>query len=65
MQTVEEGAAPIRLASQNGYSDIVRLLLIHNAEVNIQDKEEYTPLLMATQDGHIEIVRILIDAGAN
>jgi len=45
--------------------ETVKLLLEHNADVNIADKNKDTPLIMACFKGHIEIVKLLLEHNAN
>jgi Ankyrin repeats (3 copies) len=52
----------LRIASQRGYLEIVRLALKYGADVHAKD--DYS-LLAATERGHTEIVKLLLDAGAD
>ncbi|CAG2225741.1 unnamed protein product [Mytilus edulis] len=61
------------MASQEGYTDIVNLLLEKNPDVNLCGKNErnpdvnlcnkdgYSPLIMASIGGHTDIVRLLLE----
>jgi ankyrin repeat protein len=41
------------LATEHGYTEIVKLLLLeHNADINIKNNEEYTSLMLASRDGY-------------
>ena len=58
-------------ASDEGYADVVRLLLDNKADPNIPFKidEEYelngeTALFFAARKGHVNIVKLLLDYGA-
>jgi len=44
--------------------DILRLLLRHGADVNVQDDAGQTPLHIASRHGNIEVLHELIHAGA-
>jgi hypothetical protein len=44
--------------------EIVRLLIQHKANVDVQDAYKSTPLHLATRAGNIEVVKILLEAGA-
>ena len=60
------GVTPMFIASQNGYLEIVDLLLEAGADVNTAHKESgLTPLWIAAQQGHSEIIRRLLKAGAD
>ncbi|XP_029999208.1 KN motif and ankyrin repeat domain-containing protein 1-like [Sphaeramia orbicularis] len=48
------------LAVSHGRMDMVRALLAHGAEVNIQDDEGSTALMCASEHGHVEIVKLLL-----
>jgi len=53
-------------ASENGYTEIVKLLLTAGADVNAADKTEgVSPLLMTSLYGYTEIVKLLLTAGAD
>ena len=53
------------LASIGGYTDIVRLLLVRDTDLNIQNRDGYTALMYSSMYGYIDIVRLLLDRGAN
>lgn len=48
------------LAVSHGRMDMVRALLAHSADVNIQDDEGSTALMCASEHGHVEIVKLLL-----
>ena len=50
------------IASQNGHSEIVSILLRANADPSIAKKHGWTPLMIASQNGHKETIDLLIDA---
>jgi hypothetical protein len=54
---------PLRLASRSGHLEIVRLLLDHGAEVNIQDKRNWSPYEEAKSHGQQDVLRLLRDYG--
>lgn len=57
---------PLHLASIDGHTDVVRLLLSGGADVNIADRFFLeTPLHLASRVGRLEVAALLIDAGAN
>ena len=53
------------MASDRGYVDIVRILLEHKANVNLQDEDGYSALHYACICQHTEIAKLLITHGAN
>uniref|UniRef100_A0A0G4HJE4 Uncharacterized protein n=1 Tax=Chromera velia CCMP2878 TaxID=1169474 RepID=A0A0G4HJE4_9ALVE len=55
------------LASTNGHTDIVRLLIDAKTNVNLRYQAENgdTALMKSSEKGHTEIVRLLVDAKAN
>ncbi|KAH8649867.1 ankyrin repeat-containing domain protein [Xylariales sp. PMI_506] len=64
---------PLSCAAQNGHTAIVRLLLEHNADVNLEverrighdEGELITPLCLAIEKGHEAIMRLLLEKGGN
>jgi hypothetical protein len=56
---------PLHLAARYGYLDVLRLLLDHGAEVDIEDFFANTPLHEALNHGQAEAAAILIAAGAD
>jgi len=53
------------LASWNGHTEIVKLLIKAGANINLQGYKNTTALIGASQSGYTEIVKLLIKAGAN
>lgn len=56
---------PLALAAQYDYSDAVRVLLDHGAEVEAEDHFGDTPLIMALRYGRANPAQLLIAAGAD
>lgn len=55
---------PLHIASKNGDTKIVHLLLAHKADSNKRDEVGNTPLQFAKMFGHEEIASLLKQAGA-
>ena len=60
----------VHYAVENGYVDIVKVLLDHVPTTNIVDATTYEPdmtslLFTACREGHLEIARLLLARGAN
>ncbi|CAG2223300.1 unnamed protein product [Mytilus edulis] len=53
------------MASQQGYTGIVKLLLEHNHTVDLCDMDGRSPLFMASQQGHTDIVKLLLEMNSN
>lgn len=61
----EVEAFPLYMAAQNGYTEIVKLLLKAEAKVNAKlNTDGASALYIASLNRHTEIVRLLLDAGA-
>ena len=56
---------PLHIAAQNGYLEIVELLLEHGANPNVQDNDGRTPLHYAVENCHVDVARVLLDHGAD
>ncbi|XP_040897793.1 KN motif and ankyrin repeat domain-containing protein 1a isoform X2 [Toxotes jaculatrix] len=56
----QAGQTGLMLAVSHGRMDMVRALLAHGADVNIQDDEGSTALMCASEHGHVEIVKLLL-----
>lgn len=60
-----KGRTPLMLASHNGYSRVVRVLLNNGASVSAVDDEGYTALLHSAQYGYLAVTKMLLKAGAD
>ncbi|XP_054629837.1 KN motif and ankyrin repeat domain-containing protein 1a isoform X2 [Dunckerocampus dactyliophorus] len=56
----QAGQTGLMLAVSHGRMDMVRALLAHGADVNVQDDEGSTALMCASEHGHVEIVKLLL-----
>ncbi|AGO11546.1 AaceriADL244Wp [[Ashbya] aceris (nom. inval.)] len=61
------GNSPLHEAALNGHLEVVKLLIRHGANVNIQSYEMFkdTPLIDASANGHLDVVRELLQHGAD
>ena len=53
------------MASQNGHTGIVKLLLEKGANPNLQAYDGYSPLMLSSQNGYSEIVKLLLEKSAS
>ena len=51
-------------ASQEGHSEIARLLLTNGADINVKDRNGETALMLASYYGHKKVVQVLLAKGA-
>lgn len=57
------GMCPLHLAITNGHTEVVKVLVKHQVDVNrtlTASKDKMTPLMIAACKGHLEIARLLI-----
>lgn len=52
-------------ATWSGTSDLIKVLLKHKANVNLQDRFGASPLLIAIERDFVETIRTLLDGGAD
>ena len=57
--------AALHAASGNGHTDIMKLLLDRDADINLTDQENMTPLHYAVISGGKEAVSLLLENGAD
>lgn len=60
-----KGITSLRIASERGYQDVVRILCANGADPNQKDDEGWTSLHWASYCGHGEVVRTLLEYGAS
>lgn len=52
-------------ANQTGTGDLIKVLLKHKADVNLQDRFGASPLLIAIREHIVDAIPMLLDAGAD
>jgi len=60
-----EGRTPLIYAAFSGNIEMLKWLIEHKANINIQDRNGWCALHAASQNKHIEAIEILIDSEAN
>ncbi|MBM9591777.1 ankyrin repeat domain-containing protein [Leptospira sp. 201903075] len=60
-----ERLTPLMIASKEGHTEIVSLLVSVKVELNAKTRNGHTALMMASYNRYPRIVKILLDAGAN
>ncbi|MCW7457885.1 ankyrin repeat domain-containing protein [Leptospira bandrabouensis] len=60
-----ERLTPLMIASKEGHTEIVLLLVSMNVDLNGKTRNGHTALMMAAYNRYPRIVKILLDAGAN
>jgi hypothetical protein len=62
------GSTPLHWASEShkcNDGSVIRLLLEHGADINVQNEDRQTPLHWASDHGTLEVVRLLLEHGAD
>jgi ankyrin repeat protein len=57
--------SPLLIAVSFNYSDIAKLLLENNCDVNLSCKDKKTPLYIASLHNHIKTVKLLLEYKSN
>ena len=57
------GNTPLQIASLEGRSKIVQLLLDAGCDITCKNTDMETPLIDAVENGHLDVVRLLLQAG--
>ncbi|KAJ7767626.1 hypothetical protein B0H16DRAFT_1520241 [Mycena metata] len=63
---MSDGATSLFIASKKGHTDIVKVLLAQNANIDahMTNSKRETSLFIASKNGHSEIIKILSDKKA-
>lgn len=51
---------PLHIAATEGHFDLVCLLLQHGADIDVQDKNDWSPLHCAAKHSHLDITEVLL-----
>ena len=65
LQHSSELTIPIIEAAKIGNTEVVKLLLKENVDVNIQKENGVTALMLASQKGHTQVVKLLLKENAD
>ena len=60
-----DNSTALILASYNGHTDTVRVLVEKGADLNVKNNDGNTALILASARGHTDIVRMLVQKGAD
>ena len=63
--TLRTNYTALHIASENGHSSIVKMLLRKCVDVNSKDKYGFTPIMVACYEGKDDIVSLLLSKGAD
>lgn len=61
----EDGYTLLHWAAQEGYADIIRLLVRHGGDVEAVFQDDMTALYNAAGEGNLEVAKALIECGAD
>jgi Ankyrin repeats (3 copies) len=56
---------PLFIASQNGHTEVIRILLQCGADAEARDNNNWTPLHCALRQGRLDVVQLLLNRGAD
>ena len=63
-RTEQHAATALYIAAQSGNASAARILLEHNADVNVESNRGHSPVVVAASHGHVEVVKQLLAHGA-
>lgn len=55
----EDGTMPVFIAAENGYTDVMQILVHHGAKFRVKNQEGKTPMEVALDKGYTRIAEIL------
>ena len=61
----DSGSTLLHIAAEDGYREIIKLLLSKGIDINVRDEAGNTPLHKAVLNGELESVRLLLSRGAD
>ena len=61
----KQHSSALIFAAEQGFDDLVKLLIVRGAEIDQVDGEGYAAISKASMNGHLTTLKILINAGAN
>jgi ankyrin repeat protein len=56
---------PLSFAAEWGYTNCIKVLIKHGAQINLKDENGYTALHNSVCENHIDCVRLLLELGAD
>ena len=59
------GNTPLQIASLEGFTNIVRLLLKKGCKFDTENCDRDSPLIDSVENSHLEVVKLLLEAGVN
>ena len=65
IRSTADGGTPLHVTADRGYLGIVKFLLRHGADPNIQNNYGWTPLHFVASYGYPEVAELLLKHGAN
>lgn len=61
----ENQSSALILAADQGFDDLVKMLIVKSADLEKADENGYTALAKSAKNGHLTTLKILINAGAS
>ncbi len=59
-KSADDGTTPLFVASQEGHTELVSLLIESGASVNLSRDDNASPLFIACHEGHLDVIHILM-----